>query len=185
MQNKELWFVVGLGNSQDEYSDTRHNVGFQTIDRLAGTRSDWFESPNRAQCLHKTKRMMLVKPMLGMNRSGVGINNTIAQEKAANTIVIYDDMDFEPGVVRVKVGGGAGGHNGVKSIINTIGKDFVRIRIGIGKPARSQTGTQFVLGGFRKKEKELIDEAIVVASEVVEHIVEYGVQSAMQKYNGK
>ena len=122
-----------------------------------------------------------------MNSSGLCAKDALGtiQNDITHIIVIYDDMDFSTGEVRVKVGGSSGKHNGVQSIINKIGPDFIRVRVGIGKPQGKDKGTDFVLGKFSGKERKLINNAIQLAAEAVNYIVKDGVQQAMNKFNQK
>lgn len=174
-----VWYVAGLGNPEPEYAETRHNVGFKVIDHLT-QRLKTHSSDCHSWCIDPARQAIFIKPMLGMNRSGAGIANEAS--KCLQTIVVYDDMGFEPGIVRIKNGGGHGGHNGVKSIIETMGKDFIRIRVGIGKP-QNKSGIDFVLDKFGRQERSLVNETIVVAAEAILHIMDHGLESAMRKYN--
>lgn len=177
--------IIGLGNI--EHPGTRHNVGFDTLDAIHSN-VPWKEVGG---CLTKyVERLdaMLVKPVDGnMNSSGEALVSAFNNLKATadSVIVIYDDMDFQPGELKIKVGGGDGRHNGVKSLIKHIGADFIRVRVGIGKPKTKDEGLYFVLGTFTGPERKLIDQAIEQAAGAVEVIVKNGVQSAMSFFNQK
>lgn len=179
------WLIVGLGNPEPEYNLTRHNVGFDTLDALNTKKEKWQKSIHTLWCLNWYHHGIMIKPIDGMNLSGLGVQdvyNCIGFYDASKVIVIHDDMDFEPGQVRIKLGGGDGRHNGLKSIIQKIGKDFIRIRIGIGKPPKGQ-GIDFVLGRFSNNERKLIEDGIQLATEAVSWIVQDGVHKAMNHFN--
>lgn len=173
--------IVGLGNPGRSYERTRHNIGFLVADELArryGVRpGDW----------RKKKRSVatpinigaspaeLLKPQTFMNNSGQAVGGRRVQD----LIVIHDDLDLPEGDVRVKVGGGAGGHNGLRSIIGQLGNDFVRIRIGIGRPPEPLTVTDYVLG----KMSATVRDAVPLAADAVEVVVEQGTEAAMNRFN--
>lgn len=177
--------IIGLGNL--DYPGTRHNVGFDTLDDIHSN-TPWKKVGG---CLIKYIERLdatLVKPVDGnMNSSGEALISAFnnLQATADSVIVVYDDMDFQPGELKVKVGGGDGRHNGLKSVIKYIGSDFVRIRVGIGKPQTKEDGLHFVLGTFTGPERKLIDKAIEQATGAVDVIIKDGVQSAMSFFNQK
>jgi PTH1 family peptidyl-tRNA hydrolase len=177
--------IIGLGNPEEEYKDTRHNLGYMVLDSLNSKKEKWHKGEHNLWCLNKYLNAVMLKPTTGMNSSGLCAKDALEtiQGDITHIIVIYDDMDFEPGQVRVKVGGSSGKHNGVQSIINKIGKDFTRVRVGIGKPKSKKDGIDFVLGRFSGKDRKLIDNAIQVAAEAVTWVIKDGAQKAMNKYN--
>lgn len=188
INNKDTWIIAGLGNPEQAYKHTRHNVGFDTLDALNTKKESWSRGQNCIFCVNWFHNAIMIKPTTGMNSSGLGIRDGIQSTGATDSsrvIIIHDDMDFEPGQIRIKVGGGDGKHNGLKSIINHIGKDFIRIRIGIGKPRTKEEGIDFVLERFNNRERARIDEAIQLATEAVTWIVQDGVQRAMNQFNQK
>lgn len=136
MQKNKLILIVGLGNPGNEYKNTRHNVGFMAIDFLAPTDTTWKKEKNAmtARVDIDGLNAILVKPQTYMNNSGEAVGALMAFYKIPleNVVVIHDDMDLKLGDVREKVGGSSAGHNGIKSIDNAIGKEYRRIRIGIG-----------------------------------------------------
>ena len=178
--------IIGLGNFGAEFDLTRHNVGFEVLDNLNSKNKKWHKGEHNLWCLNNHLNAVMLKPTTGMNLSGVCAKDAleVLQDDMTHIIVIHDDMDFEPGQVRIKVGGGDGKHNGLKSIINKIGPDFTRVRVGIGKPNQRE-GIDFVLGRFSGKERKLIDEAIQLAAEAINWIVKDGVQQAMNRFNRK
>jgi peptidyl-tRNA hydrolase, PTH1 family len=184
-----MHLVVGLGNPGREYERTRHNVGFKVVERLAanGAFGPWRLADQAVVSRGKIGNtdVLLVKPQTFMNLSGEAVGGLLRFYKAdpAELIVVHDDMDFECGVVRVKLGGGHGGHNGLKSIAAHCGRDFARVRVGIGKPATAALGTDFVLSGFDKGERSLVDDAIALAADAVVVILDKGIAAAMSLFN--
>jgi PTH1 family peptidyl-tRNA hydrolase len=173
--------VVGLGNPGRSYSRTRHNIGFLVADELANRhgRGTWRrkkKSETASVSLGATEAA-LVKPTTYMNNSG----SAVSGRKAEGLIVIHDDLDLEPGTVRVKIGGGAGGHNGLKSLIQHVGPDFVRVRVGIGRPPEGVSVTPYVLG----KMESSVSEAAPNAADAVEEILASGPEAAMNRFNVK
>lgn len=179
--------IIGLGNPEEEYENTRHNLGYCALDVLNSKNKKWNKGEHNLWCLNHHLNAVMLKPINGMNLSGLCAKDALEtiQNDITHIIVIYDDMDFSPGEVRVKVGGSSGKHNGVQSIINKIGPDFIRVRVGIGKPQGKDKGIDFVLGKFSGKERKLINNAIQLAAEAVNYIVKDGVQKAMNKINQK
>ena len=181
--------IVGLGNPGDEYADTRHNTGFKVIDLLAETVGikvrkrkfgARFESGEFAG-----KKLILLKPWQFMNRSGQAVATAAGFYKLniEELIVVTDDMDLEPGRIRVRAKGSAGGHNGLADIIQKLGtNEFARCRIGIGRCAEADT-VGYVLDKPQKDEKPLLTEAVERARNAVLCWIEYGIETAMNKFN--
>lgn len=173
--------VVGLGNPGRSYSRTRHNIGFLVADELADRhgRGTWRKKKKSeiASVSLGATEVELMKPTTYMNNSGAALSG----RKAEKVIVVHDDLDLDPGVVRVKIGGGAGGHNGLKSLIQHVGPDFVRVRVGIGRPPEGVGVTPYVLG----KMESSIAEAAPTAADAVEEILESGPEAAMNRFNVK
>lgn len=168
MQENKPVLVVGLGNPGSEYSRTRHNVGFMVVDKLAGPDATWKKEKQALTSAQSIsgKKVIFVKPQTYMNNSGLSVGALVAFYKVPleNVIVIHDDMDIKLGEVREKVGGGSAGHNGIKSIDNAIGKEYKRIRIGIGHPRdfnMPMDPADWVLGKFSDKELSEINEVII------------------------
>lgn len=184
-----MHLVVGLGNPGREYEKTRHNVGFEVIEKLAGAGSfGSFKTQANARVAKGRiggNEVLLVKPMTFMNLSGDAVGSLLHYYKLGPEalVVVHDELDFEPGVVRVKIGGGHGGHNGLKSIIAHVSRDFTRVRVGVGKPPSREAGADHVLSGFDKKERALIDEAVALAVQAVETILSLGIPAAMNEFN--
>ncbi len=158
-----MYLIVGLGNPGDEYRNNRHNVGFMAIDAIA---SEYGFPPFRqkykghfADGKIDGERVLLLKPQTFMNKSGasVGAVANFYKIEPKNIIVFYDELDLTPGKVRVKIGGGNGGHNGLRSIDPVIGKEYQRVRIGIGHPGSKEQVTRHVLGNFAKSDSDWLE----------------------------
>ena len=181
--------IVGLGNPGDEYADTRHNTGFKVIDSLAETvgikvkRRKFgarFETGEFAG-----KKLILLKPWQFMNRSGQAVATAAGFYKIdiRDLIVVTDDMDLGPGRIRLRYKGSAGGHNGLADIIQKLGtNEFARCRVGIGRSAEADT-VGYVLDKPQEDEKPLLTEAIERARNAVLCWIEYGIETAMNKFN--
>jgi PTH1 family peptidyl-tRNA hydrolase len=158
--------VVGLGNPGSEYDGTRHNVGFAVIDRVA-----------------------LAKPTTFMNLSGESVSPLVRRfgiDEASRLVIVHDELDLPTGIVRVKIGGGLAGHNGLRSIKAHLHDDaFVRVRIGVGKPPSKEDGADHVLKRVGKADRELLDIAIEIAADAVELIVSDGPDAAMNRVNAR
>lgn len=181
--------IVGLGNPGNEYSDTRHNVGFMAVDELA-RRLGVHSWKKRSQALIAECRgeepLILVKPQTFMNLSGVAVGELARWYKVAveDIIVIFDDMDLPTGRLRLRMKGGSGGHKGIESLLTHLPKDnFARIRIGIDRPQTGWQVVDHVLSSFTTEERPLLQEAIVKAAEAVECVVKQGFDKGMNVYN--
>ncbi|MBN9501157.1 MAG: aminoacyl-tRNA hydrolase [Armatimonadetes bacterium 55-13] len=180
------WILVGLGNPGGEYKGTRHNVGFEVIDRLSEShRIKLGKAKHRAITglgkIHDSVAL-LVKPLTYMNLSGQSVAPLVKeyQLKPENVFVIADDLDLPVGKLRIKLGGSAGGHNGHKSIIQHLKtQDYPRLKIGIGKVNKEAT-IDHVLGSFDRDEKDLIDSAIRASVHACEELVAGGLQAALR-----
>ncbi|MDQ3506449.1 MAG: aminoacyl-tRNA hydrolase [Actinomycetota bacterium] len=169
---------MGLGNPGRRYEKTRHNAGFLAADEIVRRHGGSWRGKKKAEASDISidyKDISLIKPTTMMNNSG----SAISGNKAEDLIVIHDELDLPPGEVRVKVGGGAGGHNGLRSIMNHLGGDFVRVRVGIGRPPEGMSVTDYVLGGMEKS----IREAVPTAADAVEKILADGPERAMDVFN--
>ena len=158
-----VFVCVGLGNPGNEYSHTRHNVGFMALDHIV-KRYDFsnFQKKYKGEIATGTiggQKVIAVKPQTFMNKSGECVSQVVNFYKVppANVIVLYDELDLPTGKIRVKIGGGNGGHNGLKSIDSYIDKNYVRIRIGIDHPGDKNRVSGYVLGKFQPQEKQIID----------------------------
>jgi PTH1 family peptidyl-tRNA hydrolase len=184
--------VVGLGNPGDEFSRTRHNVGAEVVELLARRHGGKLRgSKGRArgdEVRIGDKRVALAIPLTYMNDSGEAVG-ALARRLGVEPdriIIVHDELDLEPAVLRVKVGGGLAGHNGLRSIKQHLHTDeFMRVRIGVGKPASKERGADHVLSRVSKREREAMDVTIEEAADAVERIVTDGVEAAMNRYNGR
>jgi PTH1 family peptidyl-tRNA hydrolase len=181
--------IVGLGNPGREYESTRHNVGFRWVDELAREHKLNFSSEVKFHGLTARgslhgHELWLLKPQTFMNVSGraVGALAQFYKIAPAEMLVVHDELDLPPGVARLKIGGGHGGHNGLKDIIAHLGtKDFWRLRIGIGHPGERGEVSNYVLNDPRREEHELIDEAMNNAQHVAHLVIEGKTEAAMLK----
>ncbi|MGA2916026.1 MAG: aminoacyl-tRNA hydrolase [Sedimentisphaerales bacterium] len=183
--------IAGLGNIGLEYEGTRHNVGFEAIDLLAKRlkiklNKEKF-SAAFGQAEFEDKKLILLKPLLFMNNSGqvVATAANFYKIAAGKILVIADDMALEPGMIRLRASGSAGGHNGLADIIEKLGTDqFNRLRVGIGI-RNEMTGRDYVLSRPDETERKLIDKAIAEATEAVMVWISEGIESAMSRFNRK
>jgi PTH1 family peptidyl-tRNA hydrolase len=169
---------VGLGNPGRSYERTRHNAGFLVADELARRHGGSWRKRKQTEAAPVSlgpKEVTLLKPTTFMNNSG----STLAGYDPEDLIVIHDDLDLPPGDVRVKVGGGAGGHNGLRSVIGRLGSDFVRVRVGIGRPPVGMSTTDYVLSRMDAQ----VRDAVPLAADAVEAVVEEGPEAAMNRFN--
>ena len=187
------WLVVGLGNPGKKYENTRHNTGFLVMDTLCrehGVSCD--RSRFRAltgEAVLGGKRVLLLKPQTFMNLSGEAVHEAAAFYKIPpeRVLVIFDDISLPVGTLRIRAKGSSGGQNGVKNIIAQLGSEqFPRIKVGIGgKPHPDYDLADWVLSSFRPEEQESMQDVAKRASAAVSELIEHGVPSAVQKYNGK
>jgi PTH1 family peptidyl-tRNA hydrolase len=182
--------VVGLGNPGDKYASTRHNIGFWVVDRLADTSGvAVFEKKFKAR-VAKTRvagqDCLLMKPETYMNLSGESVGPALGFYKASveEMVVVHDDLDLDVGRIKLKRGGGHGGHNGLKSLVQHLpGNGFSRVRVGIGRPPPRWDTSAYVLGRFGSEDTEVVSRAVVEAAEAVEAILSEGIGRAMNRYN--
>lgn len=186
-----MYAIIGLGNPTEKYAKTRHNVGFDVIDRLADEMSvNVNMRKHKALCgqgFIGNEKVILVKPQTYMNLSGESVRAVIdfyEISPESNIIVIYDDISLNIGQLRIRGKGSAGGHNGIKSIISHLGTDrFNRIKLGVGSD-ESGNLINHVLGRFGKSDRHVVDEVIEDAAAAAAVIVLEGLDAAMNKYNG-
>lgn len=187
-----MFIIAGLGNPGGKYEKTRHNVGFQVIDRLAAKyHIEVNQKKHRALCgtgAIEGVRVMLLKPQTFMNLSGESIREAVDFYKAdpeTELLVIYDDVSLKPGQLRIRKKGSAGGHNGVKNIIQQLGTDiFPRIKVGVGSPPPEYDLIDYVLGRFSKEEEPLMAEAFDRAAMGAASVLTEGPDKAMNEFNG-
>ncbi|MDF1880328.1 aminoacyl-tRNA hydrolase [Sulfurimonas sp. MAG313] len=163
--------IVGLGNPGSEYETTRHNIGFMVIDELL-RRSSSQEVTKKSfnGNTYKSKTAIYLKPLTFMNLSGKSISKVKHFYKTNDTIIIHDDLDLPFGTLRFKFAGGHGGHNGLKSSDSAITKNYIRVRMGIGRPENKGEVSSFVLSSFSKDEQACLDEWIAKAADAVEEL---------------
>ncbi len=183
--------LAGLGNPGGKYDATRHNIGFHVIDTLAANHHTEVNQKKFNSLYGEirigTEKVILIKPQTYMNRSGdsVGAWMRYFDLPEENLLVIYDDMDFAPGEIKLRAKGSGGTHNGMKSIIQHLGNsDFPRLRMGIGKPLW-QSAAQYVLSRFTPEEIPVMQKAVKEGAEAAETFVREGIQIAMNRYNTK
>jgi PTH1 family peptidyl-tRNA hydrolase len=187
-----VWLIVGLGNPGRKYQFTRHNIGFRVIDRLSRELSIPL---NKKSLLTKwgkgtwgENELVLAKPQTFMNLSGEAVIRLVKffQVKTKNMIVIHDDLDLSLGEIRIREKGGGGGHKGVESIIHSLEThDFIRVRLGIGRPEKKGNEKDYVLGTFDNREKEILSKQIINGKEAVKIIICEGTAIAMNRFNRK
>jgi PTH1 family peptidyl-tRNA hydrolase len=179
--------IVGLGNPGTEYSGTRHNVGFDVVDELARRWTvrlkKWKTSADLA--VLTDREVLLVEPRTFMNESGLAVSAVMAFYKIQPTdvLVIVDEIQLPLGKLRLRRSGSAGGHNGLKSVIQHIGQDFPRLRIGVERGAPESMLRNHVLSKFPPVEREVVEQAINRAADAVETFVSEGLQVAMNRFN--
>ncbi len=185
--------VVGLGNPGSQYSRTRHNVGTDALEVLA-SRAGTTLKAGRDRALTAETRIagvpvVLAVPTTWMNESGEAVGPLARRWKVddpARIVIVHDELDLEPGIVRVKVGGGLAGHNGLKSVSQHLRTDdYVRVRIGVGKPRTKEQGADHVLSRIPAAERKMLDVAVEVAADAVEALVGGSVEAAMREFNGR
>ena len=185
-----MWAVVGLGNPGRRYSQTRHNVGFSFVKRVARS---WGVKLKKKSCLSKTilvdrqrEKILLALPQTHMNKSGLAVNRIVTERgvEPEKLLVIYDDLDIPLGEIRIRPNGGAGSHKGMISIIQEIETtDFPRIRVGIGPLSPDETATDFVLSPCNEEEKSSLVSSFKQAQEALEYILDGQIEKAMNLYN--
>ena len=187
----DRWLVVGLGNPGERYEDTRHNVGADAVRRLAAEQHGAFKRNKRTKCdvaevTVGGQRLVLAVPDSYMNRSGDPTQTAAAWYKVPTerVIVCHDDLDLEPGRLRLKRGGGHAGHNGLKDIDRALGsRDYLRVRIGIGRPPGRMPARDHVLRRFTPSERETMDVTLAEAAEAVVTLVTDGLEPAQNRYH--
>jgi len=178
--------IVGLGNPGSEYASTRHNIGFMVIDELISKFSarDVTSSSFLGEC-YKFQNHFLLKPQTYMNLSGNSVIKVKNFYKAEKVVVIHDDLDLPFGTLRFKLGGGHGGHNGLKSIDANIGKEYIRIRMGIGKPEHKGEVASYVLSEFSELQKNHLEAFISDTVESVLFLLDNSMEDTSSKFTKK
>ncbi len=182
--------IIGLGNPGRKYEQTRHNAGFMVVDAIARSLRFALSQEKYHALVGKARigdeDVVLAKPQTFMNESGrsAGAVLRYTYGKPADLIVIHDELDLPLGTVRVKSGGGHGGHNGLRSIIEHIGSpDFIRVRVGVGRPEPGTDAAKYVLSTFRPDERALAAEAVECAAGAIKSIITDGLTRAMNEFN--
>ena len=185
-----MYLIVGLGNPEKDYSNTRHNMGFNTINKLA-KQYEIEVTKSKFKGLYGSgmiegEKVILLKPQTFMNLSGESIKEILQFYKleTEQLIVIYDDMDIEPGKIKIRKTGGPGTHNGMKSVVHELNtQNFKRIRVGIGMPEEKENLIEYVIGAIPEEEKEKLDKGTDLAKEAVIEMIKNGIDIAMNKFN--
>ena len=187
-----MYLIVGLGNPENQYSKTRHNMGFDTINKIASSYNiDINKNKFKAEYgtgIIEGKKVILLKPQTFMNLSGESIKQCMDfyKLKLEDLIVIYDDMDLDPGNIKVRIKGGPGSNNGMKSVVSNINsEDFVRVRVGIGKPENKSDMINYVIGHVSEDEYKILEEGTSLAKDATIEIIKNDVNSSMNKFNAK
>ena len=187
-----MYIIAGLGNPGEKYDNTRHNAGFLTIDALASKYNiDVREKAHKAligKGVIEGQKVILAKPQTYMNVSGESIRALVDYYKIAQEelIIIFDDISLEPGQLRIRKKGSAGGHNGIKNIISHLGtNEFPRVKVGVGAKPQGGDLVNHVLGHFSKEDEKKMDEVLDEAVAAVETIVTQDVDVAMNRFNAK
>lgn len=188
-----MYLVVGLGNPGRQYEATRHNMGFDTVDYLVEEYKVLQGGVKFNAMYGKTviggEKVILMKPLSFMNLSGGPVRDMVNYFKIdpeTELIVIYDDIDLDPGQLRIRKQGSAGGHNGIKDIIRQLGTEkFLRIKVGVGAKPKGWDLADYVLGRFSTEDRKIVDEAIARAGKAVDIMISQGPDAAMNEFNKK
>lgn len=185
-----MYLIVGLGNPEEDYSKTRHNMGFNTINKIA---KEYNIEVNKkkfdalyGEGFIENEKVILLKPQTYMNLSGKSIIQVVNFYKipVENIFVIYDDIDVEPGKIKIRKKGSSGSHNGMKSVIAELQtEDFARIRVGIGQPKYKNDMVNYVIGSIPEEEIESLDKGTTKAAKSMIEILKNGIDIAMNKFN--
>ena len=185
-----MYLIVGLGNPEEDYSNTRHNMGFNVINKLA-KQYEIEITRNKFEGLYGSgiiegEKVILLKPQTFMNLSGESIKQIVDFYKLdiESLIVIYDDIDIEPGNIKVRKSGGAGTHNGMKSVVHELNtQNFKRVRVGIGMPSGEKDLIEHVIGAIDEEDIEKLEKGTDMAKEAIVEIIKNGIDIAMNKFN--
>ena len=185
-----MYIIIGLGNPEPEYSNTRHNMGFDVINKLA-KENEISLNRTKFNAIYGTgiiegEKVILIKPQTFMNNSGESAKEFVDfyKEPLDNLMVIFDDMDTEAGTIRVRAKGGPGSHNGMKSMVNCLNSEnFARIRIGIGRPVGEYDRIDYVIGQIDGEEKKILEKGQDEAVEAIKYWIKNGINNTMNTYN--
>lgn len=185
-----MYIIIGLGNPEKDYSNTRHNMGFQVINKLA-REYEIQVTKSKFKGLYgngviEGEKVILLKPQTFMNLSGESVKEILEFYKIdeGQIIVIYDDIDIEPGTIKMGKTGGPGTHNGVKSVVHELNtQNFKRVRVGIGMPEKKEDLIEYVIGPIPEEDKEPLEKGTELAKEAVIEIIRNGIDIAMNQFN--
>jgi len=185
-----MYLIVGLGNPEEEYARTRHNIGFDTVNKIAKNNNIELNK-KKFNAIYgmgeiEGEKVILLKPQTYMNLSGNAVRDCMNfyKIKENELIVIYDDLDIEPGVIKIRKKGGPGTHNGMKSVVSEAQtENFARIRVGIGNPKYKNDLLNYILTRIPDEEYKILEEATQNAANAINDIIKNGIDSAMNKYN--
>lgn len=185
-----MYLIVGLGNPEEDYANTRHNMGFNAINEFA-KKHNIHINKKKFKGLYEietvlNEKVILLKPQTFMNLSGESVKEIMDFYKIPidNLLIIYDDIDVEKGKIRIRKKGSAGSHNGMKSVVENLNtSEFARIRIGIGQPEYKEDMVNYVIGFVPKEEQILLQKGVEEAANAIEEILKNGVDSAMNLFN--
>lgn len=185
-----MYLIVGLGNPEEDYSNTRHNMGFDTVNKLAKQYEiELNKKKFKGLCgtgIIENEKVILLKPQTFMNLSGESIIEAINFYKIEEDkiIIIYDDIDTKEGAVKIRKTGGPGTHNGMKSVVEHIKtRNFARVKVGIGMPENKDDLINYVIGAIPEEKIEILEKATTLAKDAVVEIIKSGVDNAMNKFN--
>lgn len=185
-----MYLIVGLGNPENEYAHTRHNMGFDTINQIAKNNNIQItKNKFKGLCestIIQNQKVILLKPQTYMNLSGESVKEVAEfyNLKPEEIIVIYDDIDIEKGHIKIRKKGGAGSHNGMKSVVEELqSTNFARIRVGIGQPEFKSDMINYVIGKVPQEEQKILQQGVEKAAKAVEEILKNGIDIAMNKFN--
>jgi peptidyl-tRNA hydrolase, PTH1 family len=190
MMVSERFLIVGLGNAGRTYQANRHNIGFMLIDRLAASHTIRLSRVQQRAIVGDgriaAQPVILAKPQTYMNLSGNAVGPLVKYYKLplANLLVVYDELDLPLGTLRLREKGGAGGHNGMRSIIQQVGDEFPRLRLGIGRPPGRMDPAAYVLQDFSRDETAVVDVMLDQALQAITTFVTDGIMLAMSRFNG-
>ena len=187
-----MYIIIGLGNPEPEYANTRHNMGFDVINKLAD-KNNIELTKTKFNAIYgtgiiKNKKVILIKPQTYMNNSGESVIEFVNfyKEDLQNVIVVYDDIDTDIGQIRIRAKGGPGSHNGMKSMVKELNsEEFPRIRVGIGKPISEFDRINYVIGSIPTEEYIKLQEGENLGAQAIEYWLEHGIDNTMNKYNTK
>jgi peptidyl-tRNA hydrolase, PTH1 family len=193
MPSDDRWIVVGLANPGDRYAGTRHNIGGEVVSCLAGRLGTQMSANKRVRCAigearDGDARLVLARPLEYMNKSGGPVQQAAAWYKTPveQIIVVHDDLDLDVGVIRLKQGGGPGGHNGLRDIDQRLGtREYLRVRVGIGRPPGRMDPRDHVLSRFKRDERTEMDVTVEEAADAALMIVHDGLEPAQNRYHSR